>query len=92
MRTGRWPIKPLTPEGKLHFYNKLMSRLAQDRHLTSQECRTLMRIKNLTPGDFAVVRDQFSFLISSEISHGKLIEALANEVRYKNSVGKGIGF
>ncbi|MCC7201052.1 MAG: ATP-binding protein [Nitrospirae bacterium] len=94
LRRFRFKIyfKPLTPEGKLHFYNKLLSGLTQDRHLASPECRTLMRIKNLTPGDFAVVRDQFSFLISSEISHGKLIEALANEVRYKNYVGKGIGF
>ncbi len=51
-----------------------------------------MGIKNLTPGDFAVVKDQFSFILPSEISHGKLIEALANEVRYKKGVGKGIGF
>ncbi len=51
-----------------------------------------MGIKNLTPGDFAVVKDQFSFLLSTAISHRMLIEALSNEVRYKKDVGKGIGF
>jgi len=47
--------------------------------------------KNLTPGDFAVVKDQMSFAEPSAITHIMMIEGLANEVSYKKAL-KGIGF
>lgn len=94
LRRFRFKInfRPLTPEGNLHFYNKLLNGLVHEINLSDTEYRTIMGIKNLTPGDFAVVKDQFSFLLSTAISHRMLIEALSNEVRYKKDVGMGIGF
>lgn len=84
-------FKPLTPEGNLHFYNSLLKGLLPDRSLSNAEITSLKHIKNLTPGDFAVVKDQISFMEVSAITHKIMIEALANEVRYKKAV-KRIGF
>ena len=84
-------FKPLTPEGNLIFYNTLLKGLASDSDLSTGEVSAIKAIKNLTPGDFAVVKDQMSFAGSSSITHKMLIEALLNEVKYKK-IGKVIGF
>lgn len=83
-------FRPLTPEGNLSLYNTLLRRLASDE-LAEEEIRSIKGIKNLTPGDFAVVKDQALFMEPSAITHRMLIEALANEVRYKKGA-KGMGF
>ena len=84
-------FKPLTVEGNLNFYNSLLKGAAQDRKdLSEEEIAAIKSIKNLTPGDFAVVKDQMSFMEPSAITHKMMIEALANEVRYKKGV-KEIG-
>ncbi|MBI5193623.1 MAG: ATP-binding protein [Nitrospirae bacterium] len=85
-------FKPLTPEGNLIFYNTLLRKLVSDsKDLSTEEVIAIKGIKNLTPGDFAVVKDQMSFADPSSITHEMLIEALSNEVRYKK-IGKAIGF
>ena len=84
-------FKPLTPEGNLIFYNTLLKRLTSDSDLSTGEVSAIKGIKNLTPGDFAVVKDQMSFAEASSITHKMLIEALLNEVRYKK-IGRAIGF
>ncbi len=85
-------FKPLTPEGNLHFYNTMLKPLALDIPLLNEEEMTLKSIRNLTPGDFAVVKDQYTFIEPSIISHQKLIESLINEVTHKKGIGKAIGF
>ncbi len=84
-------FKLLTPEGNLIFYNTLLKRLASDSDLSAGEVIAIKDIKNLTPGDFAVVKDQMFFAEPASITHKMLIEALANEVGYKKT-GKAIGF
>jgi len=85
-------FRPLTPEGNLNFYNSLLKGAVQDgKELSEEEIAAIRRIKNLTPGDFAVVKDQMSFMETSAITHRMMIEALANEVRYKKGV-KELGF
>ena len=86
-------FKPLAPEGNLHFYNTLLKRLAVDgKDLSAEEGFAIKNIKNLTPGDFAVVKEQSLFTEPSSVTHQMLIEALANEVRYKKNVGGVLGF
>lgn len=83
-------FRPLAPEGNLRLYETVLKGLAAGC-LSEEESSLLRAVKNLTPGDFAVVKDQFLLLDPAEITHGMLIDALANEVRYKK-VAKGIGF
>lgn len=59
--------------------------------MSEEEIAAIKGIKNLTPGDFAVVKDQLSFMEPSAITHKLMTEALANEVRYKKGV-KEMGF
>lgn len=83
-------FRPLKPEGNLQFYNKLLRPLvSEERDLSSGELTQLKNISGLTPGDFAVVKDQFMFVDPSAVTHEKLIEALLDEVRHKISE-KGI--
>jgi len=94
LRRFRYKIEflPLTPEGNLHFYDSLLSPLAcQGRALSAEEVDRIKNLKDLTPGDFAVVKDQFCFIERAKITHGMLIESLRREVQHK-TVGKRIGF
>ena len=85
-------FRPLTPDGNLNFYNTLLKGLVSaENALPEEEIAAIKGIKNLTPGDFAVVKDQASFMEAAAITHRMLIDALANEVRYKKGV-KEIGF
>jgi len=85
-------FKPLTSEGNLHFYNNLLGSLGFDNNeLTHDEIAKIKSTRNLTPGDFAVVKDQYIFIEPSIISHQKLIESLINEVRHKQNITP-IGF
>ena len=94
LRRFRYKIEflPLTPEGNLHVYHSLLSPLArQGRALSAEEVDRIKNIKDLAPGDFAVVKDQFCFVERAEITHGMLIESLRREVQHKKA-GKRIGF
>ncbi|MBF0473840.1 MAG: ATP-binding protein, partial [Nitrospirae bacterium] len=86
---------PLKPESNLHFYNLLLSPLININNkseLTANEINQIKSIRNLTPGDFNVVKEQYIFIDSSEITHKMLIDALINETKYKTSNQKRIGF
>jgi len=85
---------PLTPEGSVNFYRRLLNPLVSDNHILSKdEIDEIKNVKNLTPGDFIVVRDQYNFMGDSSLTHGKLIESLSNEVGHKKMLNKTrIGF
>jgi len=86
-------FRPLAPEGNLHFFNKLLKPLVSgETALSAEQVRQLRSIQNLTPGDFAVVKDQFLFVDSSSVTYQKLIEALRAETIYKRNGSNLIGF
>lgn len=86
-------FRHLTPEGNLHFYNTLLKPLVpSDFDLTYEEERTVRSINNLTPGDFAVVKDRYLFGDLSIMTNQMLINALIDEVRYKKRREETIGF
>lgn len=85
-------FKPLTPEGNLHMYETLLAPLVRRSvAMTAAERCLLKGIEHLTPGEFAVVRDQHMMKQAGAIGHGDLITALINEVKHKQ-VAKLIGF
>ncbi|MBF0474064.1 MAG: ATP-binding protein, partial [Nitrospirae bacterium] len=68
---------PLKPEGNLLFYKKLLSPLVYDgSELKDKEIIQIKGIVNLTPGDFAVIKEQNIFVDGTEITHKKLIAEL----------------
>lgn len=83
----------LKPEGNFIFYNRLLSELSV-KPLSRIEEDLLMKIKNLTPGNFRIVRDRFAIFDPERITHGMMIEALQEEARIKKAakVEKTIGF
>lgn len=85
-------FRPLTPEGILHFYNTMLQPLLSEQVcLSPKEQKELQSIKNLTTGDFAVVRDLYTIFESFMITHQKLIETLKRETSYKRNT-IAIGF
>lgn len=87
-------FKPLSPEGIIHFYERMLSSLLpRKKKLSIMQVNMLKQLTNLTPGDFAVVRDKMLFEESKNINHDMLIKALINETKYKkNSGNRVIGF
>ena len=95
LRRFRFKIefRPLTPEGNLHFYKALLEPLVSKRiQLSAEEIGQIKNSRNLTPGDFAVVKEQFSLIDPTAITHQKLIDALLKEVCFKKAERKVIGF
>lgn len=95
LRRFRFKIefRPLTPEGNIHFYKALLSSLVTPRQsLNCQEEATLRSVKNLTPGDFAVVKDSWSMIDRANLTHRDLIASLIQEIRYKTASRNRIGF
>lgn len=95
LRRFRFKIefKPLTPEGNLHFYDTILAKtVSKNNQIYDDEISLIKNIKNLTPGDFAVVKDRYVFAADTEITHRHLIESLINEVRYKKGEKRFIGF
>ena len=85
-------FRPLTPEGNLQFYSSVLGPLVLNGPcLTDDEISRIKGISNLSPGDFAVVKDQFQFVASEAITHEKLMTALMNEARLKKGT-KELGF
>lgn len=86
-------FRPLTSEGVLDFYNILFKPLLpEDSPLSDEDVRELKGINNLTPGDFAAVRDKHLFSDPSSITHKLLIHDLIEETRYKKAEKRVNGF
>lgn len=86
-------FKPLSPEGVLTLYEKmLVPLLPQNKRLNAAQISLLKQFTTLTPGDFAVVRDKMLFEERKDINHDMLIQALTQEIKYKKNSGKAIGF
>ena len=84
---------PLTPEGNIKFYNSIFSPLIRnDQELSDNDVIKIKNIKNLTPGDFAVVKEQYAFTNHYGITHQQLIESLMKETKHKESEKKIMGF
>jgi len=80
---------PLTTEGILNFYNTMLKPFVTGAiSLTYEQQKQLAQMQNLTPGDFAVVRNNCSLLQQDNVTHRALIEALSNEVRIKKNLAK----
>lgn len=70
----------------------LSSLLSENGRLSAEQMTLLMQFTNLTPGDFAVVRDKMQFEDKENINHDIFIQSLSNEAQYKISSKKAIGF
>jgi len=82
----------LKPEGAVTFYNIFMKNLVEPP-LSDQQSALVGNIPSLTPGDFKVVYQKYSFLDKKDLSHDRIIEALREEIRAKNAnAGKTMGF
>jgi SpoVK/Ycf46/Vps4 family AAA+-type ATPase len=84
----------LRPEGNVIFYQKLLASLANSPLNVNIEDE-LRKIRKLTPGDFRVIRDRYSFYKPQEINHQTMVEALSKESNIKQiqrDGGKRIGF
>ena len=76
------------------FYDLFLKPLS-NHPLNGQTREKIKQIQNLTPGDFKVVRDRYSFCSSVDIDHNILIKALQEESQIKarhHDLGKRIGF
>lgn len=86
-------FRPLTSEGVLDFYSVLFKPLlSENSPLSDEDVRELKSINNLTPGDFAAVRDKHLFSEPSSITHKLLIHDLIEETRYKKAEKRINGF
>jgi SpoVK/Ycf46/Vps4 family AAA+-type ATPase len=83
----------LTAAGNQIFYDLFIKSLVNARLKNSTQ-EEIARIKNLTPGDFKVVRDRYSFYGSKEIDHKIIIDALKEEAEIKahHHLDKKIGY
>lgn len=86
-------FKCLKPEGNVIFYQKLLSPII-DAPVDEGVKNTLRGIDDLSPGDFKVVRDRFSFHHRKELSHQALVQALKEESELKliHKGSRHIGF
>lgn len=95
LRRFRFKIefRTLTPGGILNLYKTVLQPLLpEEANLSIMDEKQLQSIKNLTPGDFTVVRDQYLFIARESLTYRQLIDALMNEVRYKQFGKDLIGF
>jgi SpoVK/Ycf46/Vps4 family AAA+-type ATPase len=84
----------LSPTGNVIFYQRFLESLIGDQMDKKTE-EILRRIKQLTPGDFRVVRDRYSFYPSQRLNHHLLVESLIKEAsvkRFQREGGRRIGF
>jgi SpoVK/Ycf46/Vps4 family AAA+-type ATPase len=72
----------LSAEGNVIFYRKMLEPLLT-KPLKEANQNTLKKISNLTPGDFKLVRDRYSFYPHKELSHQDLIHSLQEEAMLK---------
>ncbi|MBC8180427.1 ATP-binding protein [candidate division KSB1 bacterium] len=83
----------LKPEGNIIFYKKLLLPLIKSP-MNNETTEALIKIIDLSPGDFKTVRDRYSFYPGKELNHQILIGALQEEARLKkiHQGDKPIGF
>lgn len=84
----------LQPEGNIIFYQKLLASLVSNPINANIE-NELRSIRQLTPGDFRIVRDRYSFYKPQEINHQTMVWALSKEAsikQFQRDGGKRIGF
>jgi len=82
----------LLPAGVLALYNSFFSDLIKAA-LKKTEEKELLKLQNVTPGDFKVVYQKALLLDDSELNHADLIRDLKLEIGAKNeSAVKRIGF
>jgi transitional endoplasmic reticulum ATPase len=82
----------LKPEGNLIFYRLFFERFVSSP-LSEEETADIASLTALTPGDFKVVHQKYSFFDRKEISHRQLIDALKQELEAKDAkYGKVMGF
>lgn len=74
----------LTPEGNVIFFQKLLSRLAEGQLQQTSE-NDLRAIKDLSPGDFRIVRDRYIILPEERIRPEEMIKALREEAWIKGA-------
>ena len=72
----------LKPDGNVIFYEKLIVPLIP-RSIDVSTIQGLKGLSGLTPGDFKVVRERFTFKNKKDVTHNALVSALANEARLK---------
>lgn len=86
-------FKFLTPEGVLLFYERMLG-LLTGKTLNNSETLALRNLRDLSPGDFKVVRDRFILKDPQRTTPSTLIELLRKEVMAKevHSGGKRVGF
>ena len=82
----------LDSNGKDVFFKRVLGELS-GKELEASDVATLERIENLTPGDFKVVRQKYSFMPREIITNISLLSSLQAEATSKNEVKSGrIGF
>jgi hypothetical protein len=84
----------LTASGNQIFYDLFLGPLANNP-LNGAAQEEIKLINNLTPGDFKIVRDRYSFHSPADVDHNMLIDALRKEAEIKMQqcdLGKQIGF
>jgi len=83
----------LTAKGNQIFYDLFLSPLAINL-LNPANREKIRQIHNLTPGDFKVVQDRYSFYPTEDIDHSMLIEVLQEEAEIKalHHLKKKVGF
>ncbi|MFZ5572873.1 MAG: AAA family ATPase [Thermodesulfobacteriota bacterium] len=83
----------LKPQASADFYERLLSPLAGCKP-SAAILDQVRRLQLLTPGDFAVVRDQFRFFPVAEVTHAAMLSALQQEVdaKKRHNGSRAIGF
>ena len=71
--------------GKLLFYNLLLKDITS-KHLEAEEQDSLFSLEYLTPGDYKVVSQKYSFYPKEKVTNKILISALREEARAKNNI------
>jgi len=86
-------FRHLTPDGNIAFYRKLLEGLV-DVSMDQKSLNALKGMSDLSPGDFKVVRDRYSFYPGEQVNHRALVRALQDEAKTKkiHSGAKEIGF
>ena len=74
----------LDADGNEVFYRQLLDDLC-DRPMGAGDRAALRTIRDLAPGDFKTVREQFIFEPKEDVTHAALVAALADEARIKGS-------
>ena len=72
-------------KGKIVFFNRVLVELT-GKELEESDVAALEKIDNLTPGDFKIVRQKYSFMPREKLTNSLLISSLQLEAASKNGV------